>query len=828
MRKIKSMLVVLLLIVSGIGIIKTKALDQPFPVYGYIKDSDGNPLPSGVKVIIRDLTKSTQMAVYTSKNGYYQADLYNLPDCEDGDLIEVYCSYGNEVNSKSFVLDVTQPSKNVSFSLIGPPSIQTINATSITSNSAILMANLTDLGGDTSCQVWFEYGETTSYGKTSSKKTVYSTGTISISITNLKPDTTYHFRAVAKNSKKTAYGEDKIFTTPPTLPSVKTMTASNIGYSFATLNGYLSNVGAKSCEVWFVYDTTYHSDWRDYKYSTSKIVKTSVGSFSYTITGLELNVTYHFRAVANNSAGAVAGNDATFTTQIILPSIQTINATSITSNTAILMANLTDLGGDTSCQVWFEYGETTSYGFVSERINLTGKQTIAIEITGLKAGVTYHFRAVAENSRGIAYGEDKIFTTEVEKAKIETKPAEIAIILKANVTDLGGGNCTVWFEYWEEEGEILKTENRSINKEGLVEEVITGLKENTTYYYRAVIKNEKGVSYGMNLSFKLFSLPAPPSVETGNAIVGYENATLYGNITSLGDNERCFVWFEYWNGEKKTTEVKSVNATGEINVEIDSLEDGTKYYYRIIAVGENGRICYGEIRNFTTLARENHPPKVSLISPGENSTVGSNVSLIAYVEDVDNDTITVTFYLNNEKLHTVESKTGYVSVAVNLQYGMEYEWYVVVNDGKQENMSEKIKFRTIEAMKADFYYEGMFAGEEIEFIDNSTGDIVSWLWNFGDGSIGYGKNVSHSYSKAGSYMVNLTIIDEYGNRCHIEKEINVWERGDANMDGKINALDITKIKKIISGEEATPPADANNDGKIDEEDVMAVVNKILG
>ena len=48
------------------------------------------------------------------------------------------------------------------------------------------------------------------------------------------------------------------------------------------------------------------------------------------------------------------------------------------------------------------------------------------------------------------------------------------------------------------------------------------------------------------------------------------------------------------------------------------------------------------------------------------------------------------------------------------------------------------------------------------------------------------------------------------------------------MDGKINALDITKIKKIISGEEATPPADANNDGKIDEEDVMAVVNKILG
>ncbi len=40
--------------------------------------------------------------------------------------------------------------------------------------------------------------------------------------------------------------------------------------------------------------------------------------------------------------------------------------------------------------------------------------------------------------------------------------------------------------------------------------------------------------------------------------------------------------------------------------------------------------------------------------------------------------------------------------------------------------------------------------------------IVSYEWDFGDGTTGTGKIVEHSYSSAGSYNVTLTITDDYG------------------------------------------------------------------
>jgi tripartite motif-containing protein 71 len=50
----------------------------------------------------------------------------------------------------------------------------------------------------------------------------------------------------------------------------------------------------------------------------------------------------------------------------------------------------------------------------------------------------------------------------------------------------------------------------------------------------------------------------------------------------------------------------------------------------------------------------------------------------------------------------------------------------------------------------------------VKFTDKSTGSPTSWRWSFGDGSVKTSQNPAHTYSKAGSYTVKLTITNVAG------------------------------------------------------------------
>ena len=50
----------------------------------------------------------------------------------------------------------------------------------------------------------------------------------------------------------------------------------------------------------------------------------------------------------------------------------------------------------------------------------------------------------------------------------------------------------------------------------------------------------------------------------------------------------------------------------------------------------------------------------------------------------------------------------------------------------------------------------------VNFTDTSTGDIIDWYWDFGDGNTSADQNPSHTYAEAGTYIVALTILTEDG------------------------------------------------------------------
>lgn len=64
-------------------------------------------------------------------------------------------------------------------------------------------------------------------------------------------------------------------------------------------------------------------------------------------------------------------------------------------------------------------------------------------------------------------------------------------------------------------------------------------------------------------------------------------------------------------------------------------------------------------------------------------------------------------------------------------------------------------------------------GEEVNFIDTSQGNIVSWHWDFGDGNMSGMQNPTHTYQSAGYYTVSLTITDSDGKTSGFTRFIHV-------------------------------------------------------
>jgi PKD repeat protein len=50
----------------------------------------------------------------------------------------------------------------------------------------------------------------------------------------------------------------------------------------------------------------------------------------------------------------------------------------------------------------------------------------------------------------------------------------------------------------------------------------------------------------------------------------------------------------------------------------------------------------------------------------------------------------------------------------------------------------------------------------VNFTDQSTGDITSWSWDFGDGATSTEQNPSHTYTDAGTYTVSLAVTGPCG------------------------------------------------------------------
>lgn len=134
---------------------------------------------------------------------------------------------------------------------------------------------------------------------------------------------------------------------------------------------------------------------------------------------------------------------------------------------------------------------------------------------------------------------------------------------------------------------------------------LTNLKPGTTYYYKAKWTDEDGNNGSSGE--KSFTTEAAPSVKD----VSVSSVGLSSSVIKLTSTGATKVKIRYGTttafGGVKTVSTSTAEAT--YTIELDGLEDGTKYYYRIDLLDAEDNEYEGTILDFTTLPR----PRISVV-----------------------------------------------------------------------------------------------------------------------------------------------------------------------------------------------------------------------
>ena len=266
------------------------------------------------------------------------------------------------------------------FTTLPTPTLTTKTITAITCQSATCGGNVTSDGGD-SITARGVCWSTSANPVVSDSHTVNDsdTGSFVSSITGLTSNTLYHVRAYATNSGGTSYGGDSTFTTSIGMPIVTTKTITSVNSTTASGGGYVTSDCGDSVTArgvcWYVYanPTTEYP---------RTIDGSDTGSFTSTLTGLELGTLYHVRAYATNSLGTSYGGDSTFILRICTISGYVRNSDGVGMG-GVVMSGLPD---DPQTNGYGFYTATVGYGW-SGTVKPTDSSCVFLPESTFYAGV---------------------------------------------------------------------------------------------------------------------------------------------------------------------------------------------------------------------------------------------------------------------------------------------------------------------------------------------------------------------------------------------------------------------------------------------------------
>ncbi|MDP2275313.1 MAG: hypothetical protein Q8K32_31495 [Archangium sp.] len=536
----------------------------------------------------------------------------------------------------------------MSFTTPGTPVVSSLAATAVTSSGATLNGEANPAGSATTGYLRYSTTNPVTCNDTFGVRAPVSGGTslgagfvvtpYSQVITGLASATTYYFCAIASNGVGTRFGAVLSFTTAAG-PAVATSPASAITGTTATLNGSASPRGLASTG-WYRYASSNPGGCNDTfgtripaTGGTALGAGTSPVGFTENVTGLTPGTTYYFCALASNAAGTSNGSVEVFTTPGP-PSVTTTAASGVTSSGATLNGSVT--ANTAATTGWFRYSTTNpgtcddAFGTRSPATGGTALGTAITPITylqnisGLTAGTTYFYCAIASNSFGTRFGSVLSFATPAPPV-VTTVAASGVSGTSATLNGTVNPNAiaaTGWFRYAQTNpttcNDTFGTRSPAAGGVALgsgtaaapYSQTLSGLTPGATYFFCAIGSNAIGTAFGTPQSF---TVPAagPQVTTTAATLVTGMSATLNGSANPGG--AATTGWFRYATTSPGTcndtfgtraptsagSSLGSGNAAVNFSQAVTGLMQGTTYYFCAIAQN-SASTSFGTVQTFIT------------------------------------------------------------------------------------------------------------------------------------------------------------------------------------------------------------------------------------
>ncbi|MBQ2438503.1 MAG: hypothetical protein II267_01280 [Paludibacteraceae bacterium] len=581
----------------------TEIMTKSAVVGGCVKDDGGASVTE--RGVVYSLSKEPTTSNYKVKSGSGIGEFTcNLTNLQDNAL---YYVRAYAINSKGTVYGEERYFTTKEITL---PLVYTSNITDISYTSASISGGVTNDGNAEVTERGIVYSKTQNPTTLDDKMRKGSgTGSFTCNLIDLEDGVTYYVRAYATNLKGTAYSEEKLFTTKTiNLPTVSTLNTSNISGTSATIGGNVSaDGGANVTERGVVYSTS-----KDPTTSNNKVKNGSgTGNFSCNLSNLQDGVTYYVRAYATNQKGTAYGEEKSFTTtQISLPTISTSSISNITTNSAITGGNVTNDGRATVTERGVVYSTSANPTLSNAKIkNGSGIGSFTCHLNNLQDGTIYYVRAYAINTKGVAYGNEQIFTT--TKITLPIVQTYSATNISYTSATIGGGVTDDGHSTIIERGVVYSTShNPTVTNNKMTSGTGTGdftcnlnnLQDGRIYYARAYAINSIGIAYGEEQTFTTLPITLPVVETSSVSNVSFMCASVAGKIANNGGSNVTECGIVYSTSKTPTISNNKVQGWGAeaFSCNLTDLKDGTTFYVRAYAINIKG-VAYGEELCFSTL-----------------------------------------------------------------------------------------------------------------------------------------------------------------------------------------------------------------------------------